>query len=86
MTTEERQEDAALWREVFKRRLDAFEKKLEENSRMIAEIHNSTAELVEMLKAWQGTAKVFGWVSTPIVKIVTALAAATAIYTTWPKK
>jgi hypothetical protein len=83
---QDRRENDALWRETFKRRLDAFEEKLEKNSNITCEIRRDTAELVEMLKAWQGTAKVFGWVSKPVVQLVGAVAAIVALYTAWPKK
>jgi hypothetical protein len=83
---EDRRENDALWRETFKRRLDAFEEKLEKNSNLTAEIRKDTAELVEMLKAWQGTAKVFGWVSKPVVRLVAFIGAAAGVYTAWPKR
>lgn len=81
-TSESRSElptDDAVWREVFKRRLDAMEN-------AVSRIDTNTAELVEMMQAWRGTMKVLGWITKPATAAAALVAALAAVYTAWPKR
>lgn len=78
----EQQEDEALWRDAFGRRLDGFESRLDDNTATTKRVEANTQEIVDAFRSWQGAVKVLDFIGR-LAKPLAAIGALIGVWFAW---